>query len=177
MLSGIKEGLTNYDKRDEANKGADTAPDPVLFKYPRGFVPMTFIFIVFVLILGLGFGLDKQQRINPYDLVMIAFIVAFGLCILWLVARQHFAIQSRFEMSKMGRIITAYRFRKHRSLTMENAARNHVRSLEEYIQFSKQRSKTSRIVFWSNFAFYAVGCLITVVLAVVLNPPQPMPAT
>lgn len=108
MNAGIKEGLSQYARDEAPNAPKDVKPE---YRYPRGWIPAGCILAVMAVILGVGLGysIPKGAGLQTYEVAMIAFVVSFALCVAWLIARQNFALQSRYSVSKIAKQLTAYR--------------------------------------------------------------------
>lgn len=163
----LSEGYRHYnnDFDDNQNKKNNQYLDISTYKYPCGIVPLILIILVEIIVALIAFLISK---LNWYDALLIPFIIGFCLNIFWLIMRQNFALQTRYNLSKIKDIFTFKKYRKTRNLIKWDAAYNHINNTDDYIKFSKKRTKNSKIIFWSSFIFHTMSMIIVIVINLVI---------
>lgn len=160
--SSLKQGYHTYNSNNSKSNSKNL--DISSYKYPKGYLPAAFIFLVCVILLIVCFVPLKKQW---YDALLISFGISFCLECFWLIFRQNFGLSTKYGIRNIKDQIVFKKKLLNKNLLNSDNAQNNVQNLEDYIIFSKTRTKKTRLVFWISFGFHGI-VLLAVIIATII---------
>lgn len=162
--SSLKQGYHTYNSNSANARSKPKNLDISSYKYPKGYLPAIFIMLVCIVLLIVCFVPLKKQW---YDALLISFGISFCLECFWLIFRQNFGLQTKYGIRNIkDQIILKKKLISKNILNSDNA-QNNIQNFEDYILFTKIRTKRSRLVFWLSFGFHGI-VLFSVVIATII---------
>lgn len=177
--SSISEGYRHYSVDDTLKNHSSSKLKITDYRYPKGYLPVISILIVEIVILLVGFLVSSKTQyegengpvtvelLRWYEVVLIAFVVGFCLQLVWLILRQRFGLQSKYNLSKWKDQLTLKTYRDKKNLVNYDLAANNIKSYEEYVAFCEKRHLTSRLIFWISFGIQGLLMLTFIIVNVV----------
>lgn len=162
--SSLKQGYHTYNSNSGSAKSNPKNLDISSYKYPKGYLPAIFIMLVCIVLLIVCFVLLKKQW---YDALLISFGISFCLECFWLIFRQNFGLQTKYGIRNIKDQIIFKKKLINKNILNSDNAQNNVQNFEDYILFTKIRTKRSRLVFWLSFGFHGI-VLLSVIIATII---------
>lgn len=168
MNNSLRQGGNYYSKSSTSNdQPKQNNKDVIIYKYPKGYLPFFLIVLVEITLLLIAFFVSKIQW---YDAILIASVIAFCLVCIWLIARQNFATNTKYNIIKHKNKLFFQLFRsRQKSDNYYKFASNNINSLDEYIEFQKIRKQKSKLLFWISFGIQGTFMVTSIILQVIMT--------
>ena len=134
-------------------------------KLPSGIVPLVLNIILFVSILLIGIFVPNE-KIKWTDAFVIASYVTFSLNILWLVGRQEFFQDARYNAFSMWKKSFGWKI-KEKVYFSSIDVKNNIHNSEDYKVFLLERKTNTTNLFWVSLIIHFVLIIVSTILVFV----------
>ena len=134
-------------------------------KLPPGIVPLVLNIILFVSILLIGIFVPNE-KIKCTDAFVIASYVTFSLNILWLVGRQEFFQDARYNAFSMWKKSFGWKI-KEKVYFSSIDVKNNIHNSEDYKVFLLERKTHTTNLFWVSSIIHFVLIIVSTILVFV----------
>lgn len=181
--NGLKTGHTTYINNN--NLDSKKSDKHKLYrniregKYPNGIFPFVLLLIIFLVIFLIAFFVPNKI-IDPqnnqliklvyrewYDCLWIASGVSLLLNLVWLILRQNFNVNSRYNMKKYAHKFRFDSLRFTQPRTDEDYSLNRVENVDEYREYLQERTLRTKMMFYISLGIHSGLFLIATIINVV----------